>query len=64
MYYILDHKTRHQEFNILKQSKLCLDNFGKFSKARYDILAQGKSTVPFERITVCTFLYTNITLLL
>ena len=51
---VQDHKTRHSEFVILKQSKLCEDRNGIFSQSRYSTLLKGKSVIPYEKITVST----------
>ena len=49
---VQDHKTRHSDFPILKQSMICEDEDGDFSESRYDILLKGKSVIPYEKITV------------
>lgn len=49
---VQDHKTRHSDFPILKQSMICEDENAEFVESRYKVLLKGKSTLPYERITV------------
>ena len=51
---VKDMKVRNpnHEFKILAQSDICLSNKKKFDEAKFDMLKNGKSRLPYEKLTM------------
>ena len=51
---VKDMKERkpNAEFHILKQSIICKNDDGNFSSSKYEILKNGKSSLPYEKLTI------------
>ena len=51
---VKDMKVRNpnHEFKILAQSDICLSNEKKFDEAKFDMLKNGKSRLPYEKLTM------------